>query len=51
MNDKQDYPLGYSEVEDKRLALQARVLDPLTDEVLRHAGIRKGMKVLDVGCV
>jgi ubiquinone/menaquinone biosynthesis C-methylase UbiE len=50
MNDKQDYPLGYSEVEDKRLALQARVLDPLTDEVLRHAGIRKGMKVLDVGC-
>jgi SAM-dependent methyltransferase len=50
MNDKQNYPLGYSDVEDRRLALQAKVLDPLTEEVLKRAGIGPGMKVLDVGC-
>lgn len=34
----------------KRLALLARVKWPTTKALLRRAGLRKGMRVLDVGC-
>ena len=44
------YVLGHSEEELARLSLQARLLNPLTEAVLRRAGIEPGMQVLDVGC-
>jgi hypothetical protein len=37
------YALGYSTEEERRLALQARMFERLTEDVLRHAGIREGM--------
>ncbi len=36
--------------ERRRLALQASVLNPLTDSFLRRAGVASGMRVLEVGC-
>ncbi|WP_301184696.1 class I SAM-dependent methyltransferase [Streptomyces niphimycinicus] len=30
--------------------LQARLYDPITEQALRGAGLRPGMRVLDVGC-
>jgi ubiquinone/menaquinone biosynthesis C-methylase UbiE len=43
------YVLGHSEAELKRLATQARLIDPITRRFLVSAGIRDGMRVLDVG--
>ena len=43
------YVLGHSEAELKRLATQARLIDPITRRFLVSAGIREGMRVLDVG--
>ncbi|WP_352610661.1 methyltransferase domain-containing protein [Mesorhizobium sp. M0239] len=40
---------GHSERELKRLATQATLVDPLTRDYLRRAGLRAGMHVLDVG--
>ncbi len=45
-----DYPLGYTEDEARRLAEQGAFLEDLTEDVLRRAGIRSGMHVLDLGC-
>jgi len=42
--------MGYTERERRRLSLQARFLNPLTEEFFRRAGIRPGMRVLDLGC-
>jgi len=50
MRETREYPLGYSEQEQRRLILQSRLVDPLTREVLARAGLRDGMRVLDVGC-
>jgi len=50
MNAQQDYPLGYSDREAKRLASQAAMLEELTADVFRRAGLRPGMNVLDLGC-
>jgi ubiquinone/menaquinone biosynthesis C-methylase UbiE len=50
MSDSKDYPLGYSEVEARRLAQQGAMLEEMTTEVLRRAGLGPGMQVLDVGC-
>jgi SAM-dependent methyltransferase len=44
------YPLGYSAQEADRLEQQAAFLNELTEEVLKRAGLRSGMRVLDVGC-
>ena len=44
------YALGYSAEEERRLALQARIFEGLTEDFLRHAGVRDGMDVLDIGC-
>jgi SAM-dependent methyltransferase len=44
-----DYVLGHSDRELKRLQDQARVIDPITRRIFEHAGIRPGMRVLDVG--
>lgn len=44
------YIMGYTEHERRRLSLQATILNPLTEKLLRDAGIRAGMRVLDLGC-
>lgn len=36
--------------ERRRVALQASVLNPLTDSFLRRAGVAGGMRVLEIGC-
>jgi ubiquinone/menaquinone biosynthesis C-methylase UbiE len=48
--DAQRYTLGYSEGEFKRLELQGGFLRDLTEDVLRRAGLKQGMRVLDLGC-
>jgi len=50
MSESQDYPLGYSEQEARRLADQGALLEDLTADVLRRAGLRHGMQALDIGC-
>ena len=45
-----DYVLGRSEAERRRLVQQAAFLRPLTERILRAAGVGSGMRVLDVGC-
>jgi ubiquinone/menaquinone biosynthesis C-methylase UbiE len=44
------YVLGHADVEIQRLLLQARLYDSDTEHALRRAGLRPGMRVLDVGC-
>jgi ubiquinone/menaquinone biosynthesis C-methylase UbiE len=43
------YVLGHSDPELARLKMQARLLEPITRQFLREAGITAGMRVLDVG--
>ncbi|WP_024658746.1 class I SAM-dependent methyltransferase [Pseudomonas syringae USA007] len=45
-----DYLLGDSPQELKRLTLQARPLRPITARLLSESGLAKGMRVLDLGC-
>jgi SAM-dependent methyltransferase len=45
-----DYILGHSAREVRRLRLQADILRPVTERLLRGAGVCPGMRVLDVGC-
>lgn len=45
-----NYVMGHTDRERRRLALQASLLNPLTDGFLRRAGISAGMRVLEVGC-
>ena len=44
------YVLGHADVEIQRLLLQARLYDSDTEHAFRRAGLRPGMRVLDVGC-
>jgi hypothetical protein len=44
------YVMGHTDRERRRLALQAAVLNPLTDSFLRRAEISAGIRVLDLGC-
>ena len=44
------YFLGHSQIEMKRLIAQGEVLRPITERMLRMAGLRPGMRVLDLGC-
>ena len=48
--DDTDYALGRTNAEYHRLVEQAELLRPLTERLLRAAGITAGMHVLDVGC-
>lgn len=50
MSNNTDYALGYSDEEFRRLAAQAAFYEDLTEDVLRRAGLRPGMRVLDLGC-
>jgi ubiquinone/menaquinone biosynthesis C-methylase UbiE len=44
------YALGYSDGEFKRLEMQASLIRDLTENILRRAGVDRGMRVLDIGC-
>jgi ubiquinone/menaquinone biosynthesis C-methylase UbiE len=44
------YVMGHDDRERRRLALQAEILAPFTEQLLRRAGISNGMRVLDLGC-
>jgi ubiquinone/menaquinone biosynthesis C-methylase UbiE len=44
------YALGYSTGELSRLELQGTFVRDLTEDVLRRAGLTRGMRVLDLGC-
>jgi len=44
-----NYVLGHSEAEIRRLQTQAAILRPITERLLRCAGIQPGMRVLDLG--
>ena len=44
-----EYELGHSDRELKRLATQARLVDPMTRRFFQEAGIARGMRVLDIG--
>ncbi|HUH93509.1 MAG TPA: methyltransferase domain-containing protein [Casimicrobiaceae bacterium] len=44
------YPFESSERERRRLLAQGELLAPLTERLLRRAGIGPGMRVLDIGC-
>jgi SAM-dependent methyltransferase len=44
------YVMGHDDRERRRLSLQASILNPLSDQLLRRAGISPGLRVLDIGC-
>ena len=44
------YVMGHNDRERRRLALQASIINPFTEQLLRRAGITTGMRVLDLGC-
>jgi ubiquinone/menaquinone biosynthesis C-methylase UbiE len=44
------YALGHVDVEVQRLLLQGQLYNDYTEHALRLAGLRPGMRVLDVGC-
>lgn len=44
------YALGYSQGEFQRLQMQNSFIRDLTEDVLRRAGLKSGMHVLDLGC-
>jgi len=44
------YILGHTDRESRRLQLQASILNPLTERLLKSSGISPGMRVLDLGC-
>jgi SAM-dependent methyltransferase len=44
------YYFGHSDTELRRLAAQGEMLRPITERLLRAAGLAPGMRVLDVGC-
>lgn len=45
-----DYVLGHSERELERLHRQGAVYYDMTRDILVRAGLKKGMRVLDIGC-
>ena len=49
-NEQNSYVLGHADQELDRLTIQARILEPSTRQLLQEAGLRPGMRVLDIGC-
>jgi SAM-dependent methyltransferase len=45
-----DYALGHTQPELDRLIFQGRFIGDLTGHMLRLAGLKPGMRVLDIGC-
>ena len=50
MRSTSQYVLGDSDAEHDRLTRQAAVLAPFTLRLFQDAGLRKGHRVLDIGC-
>jgi ubiquinone/menaquinone biosynthesis C-methylase UbiE len=50
MSTNDAYQLGHADVEIRRLLLQGRLYNDHTEHALHRAGLRPGMRVLDVGC-
>ena len=48
--DQRRYALGYSANELRRLERQGAFFRDLTEDLLKRAGVRDGMRVLDLGC-
>jgi SAM-dependent methyltransferase len=48
--DDTDYALGRTKAEYQRLIEQAEILRPITERMLLASGVKRGMRVLDVGC-
>jgi ubiquinone/menaquinone biosynthesis C-methylase UbiE len=48
--DSRPYVLGESEAEFRRLEMQSAFVRDLTEDVLKRAGLKSGMRVLDIGC-
>jgi 2-polyprenyl-3-methyl-5-hydroxy-6-metoxy-1,4-benzoquinol methylase len=48
--DRRPYALGYSASELRRLERQGAFFRDLTEDVWKRAGLRGGMRVLDLGC-
>lgn len=48
--DSRPYVLSESEVEFRRLEMQSAFIRDLTADMLKRAGLRPGMRVLDIGC-
>ena len=48
--EQSNYVLGHGDSEIQRLLLQGRLYNDHTEHALRLAGLRPGMRVLDVGC-
>jgi len=46
----ESYVMGHDDRERRRLSLQASILNPLSDQLLRRAGFSAGLRVLDIGC-
>jgi ubiquinone/menaquinone biosynthesis C-methylase UbiE len=44
------YIMGREDRELRRLALQASILEPVTEQLFRRAGLASGMSVVDFGC-
>src|SRR6185312_15849978 len=44
------YVMWHDDRERRRLLLQASILNPLSDQLLRRAGLSAGLRVLDIGC-
>jgi 2-polyprenyl-3-methyl-5-hydroxy-6-metoxy-1,4-benzoquinol methylase len=44
------YVMGHNDRERRRLMLQASLINPITEQLFRRAGIGPGTRVLDVGC-
>jgi ubiquinone/menaquinone biosynthesis C-methylase UbiE len=49
MSDATAYVMGHDDRERRRLVLQASILNPLTEQLLKRSGISSGMRVLDIG--
>ena len=45
-----EYFFGHSEIELRRLVPQSTALHPITERLLRGAGLARGARVLDLGC-
>ena len=49
-NSDRQYTMGRSDEETQRLMERSRLIEPLTRRFLKSAGIKAGMRVLDIGC-
>ena len=49
MSKQFEYPLGYSDLEAKRLLWQAALAEDMLEDCLRRGGLERGMRVLDLG--